>query len=112
MSERQTEDLTDDDAELVDALPVPSGEGPRSTPPPPSLVREAAPLPARTVPVAQAAAAAATGFAAGALTAAVVRGVTRRHAVKAAGKRQVNGGLPVLGSRRFLVDVHLLGPKA
>lgn len=112
MSERQAYDLTDDDVEVVDALPVPAGEGPRSTPPPPSLVREPAPLPARTVPVAQAAVVAATGFAAGALTAAVVRGVTKRHAVKAATKRQAKNGLPVIGTRRFLVDVHLLGPKA
>ena len=111
MSEPEPDDLTDDDAEVVDALPVPSGAGPRSTPPNPQVVREPEPLPARSVPVTQTAAVAATGFAAGALTAAVVCGVTRRHAIKAATKRQAKGGLPVLGTRRFLVDVHLLGGK-
>jgi len=74
-------------------------------------VREPGPLPARTAPVTQAAAVAATGFAAGALTAAVVRGVTRRRAAKAATRRRARGGLPVLGTRSFLVDVHLLGGK-
>ncbi len=110
MSAPEHDDLTDDDAEVVDALPVPSGEGPRSSPPPPHLVREADRQPARTVPVAQAAAVAATGFAAGALTAAVVSGATRRRAVKAASRRQAKTG-PLLGTRSFLVDVHLLGAR-
>ena len=126
----------DDDAEVVDALPVSPEEparrasapratghgpvtvqdlpsdamrGPAGVPAP--FVRTGGVVPARTVPVAQAAAVAATGFAAGAVTAAVVRGLTKRHAVKAAGRRGGRGGLPVVGSRSFLVDVHLLGPR-
>ncbi len=111
MSEPEPDDVTDDDVEVVDALPVPSGGGPRSVPPPPQLVREPAPLPERRVPAVQAAAVAATGFAAGAVTAAVVHGVVKRRAVRAVSKRQPKGGLPVLGTRSFLVDVHLLGGK-
>jgi len=110
VSEREHDDLTDDDAEVVDALPVPSGEGPRSTPPPP-LARDPGPLPARTIPVLPAAAAAATGFAVGAVTAVAVREVTKRRAVKSVTRGQAKGGLPVLGTRRFLVDVHLLGSR-
>lgn len=111
MSQRKPDDLTDDDAEVVDALPVPSGEGPRSPPPPPPLVREPAELPERRVPAAQAAAVAATGFAAGAMTVAVVRTVVKRRAGKAVSRRQEKGRFPVLGTRSFLVDVHLLGGK-
>lgn len=112
MSEREPDDLTDDDAEIVDALPVASGDGPRSTPlPPPPLAREPVPLPARSVPVVQAAAVAATGFAAGAVTAVVVTVVSKRRAVKTVSKRQGKGALPLGGTRSFLVDVHLLGSK-
>ncbi len=111
MSEPEHDDLTDDDAEVVDALPVPSGAGPRSTPPPTPLMREPGPLPARTVPLLPAAAVAATGFAVGAATAVAVRGVTRRRAVKAVRRGQAKGGGHVLGTRSFLVDVHLLGGR-
>ena len=113
MSPREHDALADDEDEIVDALPVPSGEGPRRTPPPvPELVREPRRLPeTRTVPMVQAAAVVATGFAAGAVTAAVVRGVTRRRAVKAAVRRPARPSLPIVGSRSFLVDVHLLGPR-
>ncbi|MCW3011088.1 MAG: hypothetical protein JWO90_1492 [Solirubrobacterales bacterium] len=110
MSAREPNDLADDDAEVVDALPVPAHEPLRQPPPP--LVREPVALaPARTVPVAQAAAVAATGFAAGAVTAAVVRCVGKRRAGKAAVRRSTRHGLPIAGTRSFLVDVHLLGPK-
>jgi len=111
VSEPEHDDLTDDDAEVVDALPVSSHEGPRSTPPPTPLARETGPLPARAAPVLPTAAAAATGFAVGAVTAVVVSGVTRRRAVKTVRRGQAKGGQPVLGTRRFLVDVHLLGGK-
>ena len=111
MSEREHDDLADDEVEVVDALPVPAGEGPRSPPPPPQLVREPTVLGERRVPAVQAAAVAATGFAAGAVTAAVVRSVVKRRAGKAVSRRQEKGRLPVLGTRSFLVDVHLLGGK-
>jgi len=112
VSERETDPLTDDGAEIVDALVVPEGHSfPSAPPPPPQLVAERAGPPARTVPVAQAAAVAATGFAAGAVTAVVVRGMSRRRAGKAVGRRQAKGRQPVAGTRSFLVDVHLLSPK-
>ena len=59
------------------------------------------------LPAVQAAAAAATGFVAGAATLALVK---RRSARKLARtqRRPVNM-LPIVGSRTFLVDVHLVG---
>lgn len=120
MGERTRDPQGDDDAEVVDALPVEPGEHPRASSPPvgpaapqaaPLAAREPGAPPVRTVPVAQAAAVAATGFAAGAVTAAVVRTVGKRRAVKAAAKRSTRHGLPIAGTRSFLVDVHLLGPK-
>lgn len=97
-------------AEIVDAVSV--EEEQESPPAAPPVVREAAPLPVRaTLPVAQAAAVAVSGFAAGALTAAVVHGVGKRRAVKAAARKPGKHALPVLGTRSFLVDVHLLGGK-
>lgn len=120
-----TDPFEPDDAEVVDALPVDPEERlddpvRRQAQPAPAPA-QAAPLaargpersasPVRAVPVAQAAAVAATGFAAGAVTAAVVRGVGKRRATKAAAKRSTRHGLPIAGTRSFLVDVHLLGPK-
>ncbi len=59
------------------------------------------------LPAVQAAAAAATGFVAGAATLALVK---RRSARKVARtRRRSTDGLPILGSRTFLVDVHLVG---
>lgn len=96
--------------EIVDAEPVEEQLEPAPAPSPP-VVRAPAGLPERTsLPVAQAAAVAVSGFAAGAVTAAVVHGVSKRRAVKAAA-RKPGKGLPVLGTRSFLVDVHLLGGK-
>ena len=115
VSAREPEPLADDDAEIVDAFPVGVGDDPGPAAPAspggaPARRAPAASL-ARTVPVVQAAAVVATGFAAGAVTAAVVRGVGRRRGAKAVAKRQGKAGLPVLGTRSFLVDVHLLSPK-
>ena len=89
--------LPDDDAEIVDAVVV-------------AEVRELAPPRAQVPVVAQAAAVAATGFAAGAVTAAVLRRARVRRTVKASRRRDATA-LPVLGTRSFLVDVHLLGPR-
>ena len=112
MSEREPDSLTDDDAEVVDALVV-EPDGAIDPPAAPAAVVEqrAVSLPARSVPVAQAAAVAATGFAAGAVTAVAVRAVGKRRQVKAATKRSTRHGLPIAGTRSFLVDVHLLGGK-
>jgi hypothetical protein len=87
----------DDDAEVVDAVVV-------------AEVREVTPARAPMPVVAQAAAVAATGFAAGAVTAAVLRRARVRRTVKAS-RRRDGAALPVLGTRSFLVDVHLLGPR-
>ena len=59
------------------------------------------------LPAVQAAAAAATGFVAGAATLALVK---RRSARKVArSQRRPVNMLPIVGSRTFLVDVHLVG---
>lgn len=60
------------------------------------------------LPAVQAAAAAATGFVAGAATLALVRRHTARKLARVSAKRTV-GGLPIIGTRSFLVDVHLIG---
>lgn len=83
--------------ETVDALPVLADVRP---------IERAAP----SLPAVQAAAVAATGFVAGAATLALVR----RHGQRKLARAQRNGPrrpidmLPVLGSRTFLVDVHLI----
>jgi hypothetical protein len=69
-------------------------------------VTELEPARPAQLPVAQAAAVAATGFVAGAATLAVVR---RRSARRALKRRSNKDRLPIVGSRSFLVDVHLIG---
>lgn len=83
------------EAEVVDGLPVLAEVRAIETASPAAL------------PAVQAAAAAATGFVAGAATLALVR---RRSARKLAriGSRRASTGLPIVGSRSFLVDVHLI----
>jgi hypothetical protein len=85
------------DEETVDAVPVLAEVRP---------IERASPA---ALPAVQAAAAAATGFVAGAATVALVR---RRSARKLArtrsASRRPTDMLPVIGSRTFLVDVHLL----
>jgi hypothetical protein len=97
-----------DDAEVVDALPVPDDVPGREPPPPPAPVPQRASGLMLANPVAvQAAAVAMTGFAAGAATVAVVR---RRRARKALRGRRKDRKLigDVRASRSFLVDIHLL----
>jgi hypothetical protein len=62
-----------------------------------------------TLPAVHAAAVAATGFVAGAATLALLRRHSA-HKLARASFRQRRGldGLPIVGSRRFLVDVHLI----
>ena len=86
--------------EVVDGLPV-LAEVRAIEPAPPSSV----------LPAVQAAAMAATGFVAGAATLAVMnRRRTRKAARRQRGlARRASEVLPVIGSRTFLVDVHLLG---
>ena len=93
-AERPDEVRVDDDVEEVDAVPV--------------LARAPAPErpgPGGHVVVRQAAAVAATSFAAGMATVAVRRAWKVRRARR---RRQLPG---VIASRSFLVDVHVLGPR-
>lgn len=85
--------------ETVDGLPVLAE------------VRAIEPASRATLPAVQAAAAAATGFVAGAATLALVRRHSTRKLARTqrkAPKRPVDM-LPIVGSRTFLVDVHLIG---
>jgi hypothetical protein len=85
--------------EAVDGLPVVSE------------VRVIEPADSAALPAVQAAAVAATGFVAGAATLAVIR----RHRTRRLARQQRNAPrrafdmLPIVGSRTFLVDVHLIG---
>jgi hypothetical protein len=86
--------LVADEFEVVDAVPVVS------------RVRTLEPRLPRPL-VVQAAAVAASGFVAGAATAAVVR----HRRVKKAAKRRGHLAAGVVASRSFLIDVHLLGSR-
>jgi len=93
-----------DEAEVVDAIPVPEGPSAFDAPPPSPAAAPRAGLVTSSPVAVQAAAVAVTGFAAGAATVAVVR---RRRA-----RRSLRAGRKALGevraSRSFLVDIHLL----
>jgi hypothetical protein len=98
-------DTAAEDAEVVDALPVPEGaalgEVPAPAPTSPRSMVPAGPV------VRQAAAVAVTGFAAGAATVAVVRRHRAKKAVRA--RRNARKAIgEVRASRSFLVDIHLL----
>lgn len=95
-----------DEAEVVDALPVPEGAMPREVPAPAPIGVRGGLVAAGPVAV-QAAAVAVTGFAAGAATVAVVR--HRRAKKQLRGRRRDRKALgEVRASRSFLVDIHLL----
>ncbi len=85
-----------DDEETVDGLPVLAD------------VRPIERASAAALPAVQAAAAAATGFVAGAATLALVKRHSARKLARSQPRRAVDM-LPILGSRTFLVDVHLVG---
>jgi hypothetical protein len=87
-----------EDEEVVDGLPVLAEVRTIESSSPASL------------PAVQAAAAAATGFVAGAATIALFRRRSARRLARArvANQRGSNGGLPIVGTRSFLVDVHLI----
>jgi hypothetical protein len=92
--------VIDEDApevEVVDGLPVVAEEATVAERPP------------GLVPARQAAALAATGFVAGAATAAVVRGARSRRASRKSKKRKQLAGIgEIVSSNSFLIDVHLL----
>jgi hypothetical protein len=98
-----------DDAEVVDALPVPEGAPPREVPAPAvGGLRGGGRGLVVAGPVAvQAAAVAVTGFAAGAATVAVVRRHRARKQVRSRRKDRKALG-EVRASRSFLLDIHLL----
>ena len=104
-----------EDAEVVDALPVPEvGEVGAAARPFPAAAVDAAGRGARGLvigtPVAvQAAAVGVTAFAAGAATVAVVRHRRGRKAWRRALGRRGKASDNVLATRSFLVDVHFLG---
>src|SRR5512143_3411717 len=88
--------VVSDDEETVDGLPVLAD------------VRPIERLSPAALPAVQAATAAATGFVAGAATLALVK----RHSARKIARSQplrVADMLPILGTRTFLVDVHLIG---
>lgn len=96
-----TPDLVEPE-ETVDGVPVLATE-----------VRALEPV-RRPLPAVQAAAVAATGFVAGAATiVAIHRHVARKPAARRRRKRRGDGTetLSVLGTRSFLLDVHLLGGR-
>jgi hypothetical protein len=86
----------DEQEEAVDGLPVLTEVRAIERPSPAAL------------PAVQAAAAAATGFVAGAATLALVRRRSARKLARAQPRRAVEM-LPIIGSRTFVVDVHLIG---
>jgi hypothetical protein len=61
-----------------------------------------------SLPAVQAAAVAATGFVAGAATLALVRRRSARKLARRSAPRRAVDMLPIVGSRSFIVDVHLL----
>jgi hypothetical protein len=83
--------------ETVDAVPVLAEARPLETAPP-------------ALPAVQAAAVAATGFVAGAATIALVKRHNARKLARATRStpRRAVDMLPIVGSRTFLVDVHLI----
>ncbi|HYB30355.1 MAG TPA: hypothetical protein VEF89_27360 [Solirubrobacteraceae bacterium] len=99
--EAESEAVVDPDVEVVDGFPVLAE------------VRTVERVSPASLPAVQAAAAAATGFVAGAATVALVK---RRAARKMArngrgGSRRAVDMLPIVGSRSFLVDVHVIGKQ-
>jgi hypothetical protein len=81
--------------ETVDAVPVLAE------------VRTVAVTSPSSLPAVQAAAVAATGFVAGVATVAIVRRHTARKVARRRQRRAIDA-LPIIGSRSFLVDVHLI----
>jgi len=71
-------------------------------------VRAVQPHSPASLPAVQAAAVAATSFVAGAATLALVRRHTARKLARSRPPRRALDALPIVGSRSFLVDVHLL----
>jgi hypothetical protein len=85
-----------DAEETIDAVPVLAEV---------RTIQTASPV---SLPAVQAAAAVATGFVAGAATLALVRRHSARKLARTRLPRRAIDALPIVGSRSFLVDVHLI----
>ena len=102
------------DAEIVPDVTDATLEGPvpREEPvdgvPVLAQVRAIEPATGAALPAVQAAAVAATGFVAGAATLALVRRHTARRQARVRRTSRAVDALPIIGSRSFLVDVHLI----
>lgn len=93
----QAAEAIEEEEEVVDGLPVLAE------------VRTIEPPSPAALPAVQAAAAAATGFVAGAATIAIFRRRSARRLARAReNNRRVTDGLTIAGTRSFLVDVHLI----
>ena len=90
-----------DGIEEVDAVPVLADE---------ARALQRTDAPAGIVVAKQAAAVAATSFAAGVVTVAAFRGA-RAVRARRRSRRRANQLAPVLATRSFLIDVHLLGSR-
>jgi hypothetical protein len=101
--------------ETVDGIPVlddahPVAFSERSDAPADPSSSAAGALSPVSSPAVQAAAAAATGFVAGAAALALVRRRGARKLARRAGRpRRAADVLPIIGTRSFLIDVHLIG---
>jgi hypothetical protein len=101
VSEASEASGVDVDEEVVDGLPVIAE------------VRTIDRPGAASLPAVQAAAAAATGFVCGAATIALIKRRSARKVVRngKGGARRAADLLPIVGSRSFLVDVHVIGKQ-
>jgi hypothetical protein len=98
------------DADVVDDVDSPAA--PQETVPGVPVLAEVRPIQPHSpasLPAVQAAAVAATGFVAGAATLALVRRHSARKIARTRQPRRALDALPIVGSRSFLVDVHLIG---
>jgi len=97
------------DADVVDDVDAPApAEEPVQSVPVLAEVRALQPHSPASLPAVQAAAVAATGFVAGAATLALVRRHSARKLARTRQPRRALDALPIVGSRSFLVDVHLI----
>lgn len=90
----------DPEFEVVDGLPVLAEV---------HTIERATPA---SLPAVQAAAAAATGFVAGAATVALVKRRSARKLARARGPRRAADLLPIAATRSFLVDVHVIAKQS
>ena len=96
------------DADVVEDLSAPAGEEALEGVPVLAEVRGVVTPAPVMLPAVQAAAVAATGFVAGAATFALVRRRSARRLARARPPRRAVDALPIVGSRSFLVDIHLI----